>query len=346
MALARPEPRPGRRRGSVSGASMRLATLISILSVLLAFSSSAAAGPVVDRVKSRGLVVCGSVERPGLAEPGVDGRWHGLNVDICRAVAAAVLGSPERVVYHRYATPKHFDAVARNEDDLYFLTASEISEHDLAGKVLPGPTVFLETDAAMVKADSKVRHVADLAGDSICFMIASSAERSLEAYFDALHKDWDHRPFSEDGEMNDTYNVQHCHAVAGEITTLADTRLDRGVNKMASRILPEPLTVFPIMAATGTGDGQWSALVAWTIDTLISAERPDSRWYAGGVHAMPIAAPELGLDPGWQQRVVAAVGHYGDIVERNLGGRSPFKLERGLNANLINNGIMLAPFIE
>jgi len=325
---------------------MRITIFFTTLLGLIAAATSADAGTVLDRVKARGIVVCGGAERPGLAVPGADGRWSGLEVDICRAVATAVLGSPERMAFHRYETPKNFDAVGRNEDDLYFLTASEISEHDLAGKVAPGQTVFLQSDAVMVNASSKIQHVADLAGDSICYMIASSAERSLEAYFDAVRKDWDHRPFSEDGEMNDTYNVQHCHAVAGEITTLADTRLDRGVNKMISRILPEPLTVFPIMAATGTGDGQWSALVAWTIDTLISAERPDTRWYAGGVRAMPIAAPELGLDKDWQQRVVAAVGDYGVIFERNLGAKSPFKLERGLNANLVNGGALLAPFIE
>ncbi len=324
---------------------MRLAARYLTLMLAIGFVSAAQAGSVLDRVKARGVVLCGSVERPGLAHLGGDGQWHGLNVDICRAVATAVLGSPERIEFHRYQSPKQFEAVSTGRDDLYFLTASEIIEHGLAGKLVPGPTVFIESDGVMVKSNSPIQHVGDLAGDSICYMIASSGERSLEAYFDSIHRTWDHRAFSEDGEMNDSYNVQHCHAVAGEVTTLAATRLQGGDSR-SSRILPEPLTVFPVMATTSTLDGQWSALVIWTIHTLISAERPETKWYTGGIRAMPISAPELGLGKDWQQRLVAGVGDYGEIYERNLGNRSPFKLERGFNANQVNGGLLLSPFIE
>jgi len=188
--------------------------------------------------------------------------------------------------------------------------------------------------------------VSDLAGKTICFMIGSLTERSINAYFDALHKNLLRMPYSEDVEMNDAYNVQRCNAIAGEITTLAATRLDPGVNRLASRFLPEPLSVFPVMAVTGTNDAQWSAIVAWTVDTLISAERPETRWYAGGAGAMPVAAPELGLDKGWQRQVLAAVGNYGDIFERHLGKGSRLKLDRGLNANQFRGGLLLSPFLE
>ncbi len=148
--------------------------------------------------------------------------------------------------------------------------------------MLPGPAVFIEFDKVMVAAGSAAQHAADLTGDSICFLKGSSGERSLEAYFDSLHKDFLRRGFSEDGEMVDAYIVQNCHAIAGEITTLAATRLNRGVNRLSSRILPESLADFPVMAVTGTGDAQWSSIVAWTVHTLISAERIQTRWYAGG----------------------------------------------------------------
>jgi general L-amino acid transport system substrate-binding protein len=325
---------------------MRYLTLILTLITALCLASRTEAGFAIDRIKARGYVRCGAAVRPGLAFTVADGRWLGIEADVCRAVATALLGSPEKMAFFQYDTPKQYEAVAKGSDDLCFLTATEIVNNGLVGKVLPGPTVFVESDAVMVADKSPVRHVADLAGDSICFMIASSAERSLEAYFDGIHKSFDRRAFSEDGEMNDAYRVQHCHAVAGEITTLAATRLIHGVGGMNSRILPERLTVFPIIAATGTQDGQWSALVAWTIHTLISAERPNTKWYAGGVNALPLAAPELGLDKDWQQRVVRAVGNYGDIFERNLGSGSPLKLDRGFNANQIDGGLLLSPFAE
>lgn len=325
---------------------MRLLSVLLVIFTVCCSISGAKAGSVIERVKARGVVRCGSAERPGLASVGDQGRWVGLNVEVCRGIAAAVLGSADRIEYHEYETPKQFDAVRNQEDDVYFLTGSEIDAHKLAGKVVPGPTVFVETQAIMVSSNSPVHNVSDLAGDTICFMIGSFTERSINAYFDALHKNWLRMPYSEDGEMNDAYNVQRCRAIAGELTTLSATRLDPGVNRLSSRFLPEQLSVFPVMAATGTNDAQWSAIVAWTVDTLISAERPETRWYAGGTGAMPVAAPELGLDKEWQRRVLAAVGNYSDIFERHLGKGSRLKLERGLNANQARGGLLLSPFLE
>ncbi len=325
---------------------MRLLSVWLILLGIYCSSSVAQAASVVERVKARGVVRCGSVERPGLARADGHGHWTGLNLDVCRAIAAAVLGSPERIEYHKYETPKDFDAVRNQQDDVYFLTGSEIAQHKLAGLVVPGPTVFVESHAVMVASTSAAHHVSDLAGNSICFMTGSSVERSLEAYFDALHQNWFRRAFTEDEEMVDTYNVQNCHAIAGEITTLATIRLNSGVNRLSSRILPEPLTAFPVMATTGTDDARWSAIVAWTVDTLVSAQRPETRWYAGGAGAMPITAPELGLDKEWQRRVLLAVGNYSNIFERHLGKGSPLRLDPRLNANQLRGGLLLSPFIE
>jgi general L-amino acid transport system substrate-binding protein len=322
-----------------------LLVLLTLFSVCCSISP-AQAGSVVERVKARNVVRCGSVERSGLAKASGQGRWTGLNVDVCRAIATAVLGSPERIEYHEYETPKDFDAVRNQQDDVYFLTGSEIDQQQLAGKLVPGPTIFVESQEVMVASTSNAHHVSDLAGDTICFLIGSSAERSLEAYFDALHQNFFRRAFSEDGEMTDAYNVQKCHAIAGEITTLAATRLDSGRNRLSSRILPESLTTFPIMATTGTNDAQWSAIVAWTVHTLISAQRPETRWYAGNEKAMPIVAPELGLDKQWQHRVLTAVGNYDDIFNRNLGQGSRFKLDSGFNANQLRGGLLLSPFLE
>ncbi len=325
---------------------MRILSILPALIVVCCSISYATAGSVIERVRAHGVVRCGSVARPGLACAAGQNHWTGLNVDICRAVAAAVLGSSELIEYHAYATPKDFDAVRNQQDDIYFLTGTEIHEQKLAGKVLPGFAVFVESHVVMTPANSSVHHIGDLAGDSICFMIGSPVERSIEAYFDTLQKDWFRRAFSEYGEMNDAYNAQSCHAIAGEITTLASVRLDPGVNRLSSRILPETLADFPVMAVTGTEDAQWSSIVAWTVHTLVSADRPETRWYAGGPGAMPIAAKEIGLDKDWQRRVLAAVGNYGEIFERNLGNGSALKIDRGINENHIRGGLLLSPFLE
>jgi len=325
---------------------MRTLSVLYVLLAVFCFISTAQAGSILERVKERGFVRCGSVERPGLAQSYASGQYSGLNVDVCRAIASAILRSPDRIIYNIYKNDKDFDAVRNQIDDISFLTGAEIHEQKLAGKLVPGPTVFVESDAVMAAVTPTVHHIGDLAGAGICFLIGSSAERSLEAYFDTTQQSWYRRAFSEDGEMIDTYNVQNCRALAGEITTLADVRRHHGVNRLQSRILPEQLTSFPMMVTTGTNDAQWAAIVAWTVHTLVSAERPETRWYAGGAGAMPIVAPELGLDKEWQRRILVTVGNYGDIFERNLGKGSPLKLERGLNANYINGGLILGPFLE
>jgi general L-amino acid transport system substrate-binding protein len=322
-----------------------LLVLLTLLGVCCSIPI-AQAGSVMERVKARGVVRCGSVERPGLSNVDNHGHWVGLNVDICRAIATAVLKSPERIEYHEYESSKDFDAVRHQQDDVYFLTGSEINEQNLADKLIPGPTVFMESHGVLVPSDSAAHHVTDLAKKTICFYIGSTSERSLDAYFDTLHLDWFHQAFSEVGEMTDAYDVRRCPAMVGEMTTLATMRLSSGRKRFSSRILPEPLTVFPVIAATGTQDGQWSAIIAWTIHTLISGERPETHWYAGGAGAMPITAPDLGLDKEWQRRVLSTVGNYGNIFERNLGKKSPLQLDRGINANQLNGGLLLSPFLD
>src|SRR5271169_4204620 len=268
--------------------------LRALVFVLIVLGSTATAQPasVADRVKTRGTVRCGSVERPGLAQQDGKGRWRGLEVDVCRAIAAAVLGSPDKFSYRTYETPKEFDAVRKQQDDVFFLSGMEIHEQKLADRLVPGPTIYIESHGVMVPASSPIRHVTELAGEGVCFVIGTSSERSLSAYLEKAPKPWLRRPFSEEGEMVDAYNAQNCHAVAGELTTLASYRLNGGVNRLESRILPELTTSFPLIAATGTNDGKWAMIVAWTFATLISGERPETRWYAGGAGAMPIAAPE------------------------------------------------------
>ena len=304
-------------------------------------------GPVFERVRARGFVRCGGVPRPGLAEVDGRGHWSGIEVDVCRAVAAAVEGSPDRIVFHGYETPGRFAAVRDHRDDVFFLTGQEINDNGLAGRIVPGPAVFIESHAVMVPAGSFARHVAGLAGNTICFLSGSGAERSLENYFGRLHKVFFlPMPFSERGEMYDAYDVRRCLAIAGEMTSLAAARLQRGMGRLSSRILPEPLSVFPIIAATGTEDAKWASIVAWTVITLVSADRPETKWYAAGAGAMPVGAPELGLDRGWQRRVLTAAGSYGDIFERDLGKGSRFKLGRGLNKSQPAGGLLLAPFLD
>ncbi|MDQ2804996.1 MAG: transporter substrate-binding domain-containing protein, partial [Pseudomonadota bacterium] len=222
--------------------------------------------------------------------------------------------------------------VRNGADDLFFLTGSAVSEQGLAPYILPGPTVFIERLALMVPQASAARRPADLAGATVCLMIGSNAQRALEATAERQHMNIVRLGFEEDVEMLDAYNVQRCQAVVGEATALAAMRQTAGVNHLKSRILEPPLALAPVSAATGPGDGRWSAIVAWVMDTLILADRRSSAWRASGADAERLPAAELGLHADWQRQVIREIGGYGDLLRRNLGDGSGLRLQPGPNA--------------
>ncbi|MBV9969745.1 MAG: hypothetical protein JO228_07160 [Xanthobacteraceae bacterium] len=317
-----------------------------VLLLVATYAPGLHAGSVLDKVSQSGTIRCGGEPRPGMVAIRPDGVAAGLFLDVCRAIGTAVFGPEGRFEFHQYDASSAYVGVRDGSDDVFFLDASEIFEQHLAGRVVPGPAVFYQTTAVMVAQSSPAQHVRDLAGEPICFSQGSNAHRHLEAWFAAHRLEFVHMAYQEDVELYDTYNVQVCRGLASEVTTLAQVRLDGGVNNLQSRILPEPLAAFPIMVATATKDAEWAALVAWTVHTLMRAEVPTAEWAAGGLDSLVLDAPELGLAKGWQKRVIDAVGTYEDIHRRNLGDGSPYKLPRGLNAPWHAGGLLAAPYLE
>jgi general L-amino acid transport system substrate-binding protein len=319
--------------------------LVSLLcAVLIAFDVQSG---VVERIKTESVLGCGSAERPGLAEPDLSARssaWRGLNVEMCRAIAIAVLGPAGRFAFHHYETPKDYDAVSQGTDVVFFLTASEIIAQNLTGKLIPGPAVFYETHALMVKADSAAQRLEDLKGARICFITGDGAQRSLESFFEAKQLPFFRLAFSEEDEMRDAYRAGRCDAVAEEATALARLRSQDALK--GDRILPQPLAVFPVLVCTAIADGKWAAIVAWTIHTLLRADIREGSWRADGAKALSIDGADLGLDPDWQKRLIDTLGAYGEIYRRTLGDQSVYGLARGLNAPSIEGGLFLAPYSE
>ena len=305
-----------------------------------AIAGRAHAAGVLDRVRSAGMVRCGAEERPGIASMGEDGRISGLAVDLCRAVAIAVLGPGARIGFRIYDSARDFDAVRQGREDVEFLTGAAIADHTLTDRIVPGPTVFIEPIALMVPDASPAHRVEDLSGKTICLMIGSDAQRALEAAADRLGLSFARLTFEEDVEMLDAYNVQRCQAVAGETTSLATMRRASGINRLASRLLTQPLALFPIIAATGTADGKWSALVAWVIDALLLADGPPNGWQASGAGSLPLTAGAFGLQAHWQSEVEASTGSYATMIRRNL--TRGLGLEPGPNA-LWPDGLFLVP---
>ena len=304
---------------------------------------------VLANARERGVVRCGSIIRPGLAVPSRAGRWSGLAVDVCRAIAAAVLGSAERIDFHGYLGPEPFRP-GGEYDDVAFITDREMLEYELWNVYVTGPVVFHDAFALLVPAHGAA-HAAGLAKSSVCVEPGTAADRSLTAYSGAHRIALSEHPFQEPDEMRQAYLDGRCDALAGPETTLANVRADPVEGRPGDRILPEILGDEPIYAATVPNDGRWSALVRWTFGNLLRAEEDGITRATASEHRRlegvpPAVGKQLDLVPDWSTRQLLAVGNYGEIFQRNFGRDSPLKLPRRRNALQRDGGPMFAPAAE
>lgn len=297
----------------------RVGPLIAL--VLLGLSG----GPVhaadrLGRVRAENIVRCAAEPRPGFADTGEDGRIAGLAVDLCRAVAIALLGPDGRVAFGLAEGQTAFDAIRQGDADIAFLSDAAIADHRLAADLLPGPVVFIDPIAVMVPVASTAQSPRDLGGRGVCVLIGSASQRALEGWLAGSAITVSRLAFEEEVELLDAYNVGNCEAAADHATHLARMRQTGGINRLRSRILAPPLALTPLLAATPVADGAWAGLVSWTLHALISADGQPSDW-----RAMP-AAPLAGLRPAWLTEVRAALGGYAAMRDRHLGAPSALGL--------------------
>ena len=320
----------------------------ALAGVLLALAAAcpAQAGGAIERIRAEGVLRCGAVERLGIADAPPEGPSAGsvvgIAVDVCRALAVAVLGPGGRVAFSLYDAPHSFDPLRDGADEVGFLTGGEIAGQNLGAGLVPGPTIAISPVAVLVPDASAVHRLADLSGQTVCVMIGSAPQRALETAVGALHLSIARLAFEEDVEMLDAYNAGRCGAVVGEAGYLAGMRQTSGVRRVASRLLPETLGADPIVAVTNVGDGAWAADVAWVFDALLLGGSPAGAWQSAGKDALPVRGLP-GLRSGWQAEVVAAVGSYAVIVRRNLTDR--LGLAPGPNA-LWPDGLLLPPAVR
>ena len=299
-----------------------------------AYAAPAYAEGTLQRIRTDRVLHCALEPRPGFAEASADGEVKGLGVDLCRAVAIAVLDPTGRVEVSLPESGNEFDPLRRGTVDLAFLSADTMDEQNLMGSVLPGPIVFIDPIAVMVPASSPAQSPKDMNGATVCLMIGSPGQRALEATLGDAGVPFSRFTFEEDVEMLDAYNVGNCNAVVEQETRLAEIRKTNGVNHLQSRILAPPLALTPVYAATPNSDGAWSALVAEVVQAVLATGASQSRWRAPSFAAIPT------LRAGWLADVRAALGTYADMRERHIGAQSPLRLPAWPNA-LWPDGLLL-----
>jgi len=320
------------------------------------------ASATLARVRAAGALRCGiDVEEAEYSTSDDHGNREAFDADLCRAVAAAVLGENAKVTATHYPddrtsmkglTSGDVDMVATLTDDFTHAAGTHIQ---LTRPVLWDGAGFL------APAKSPVERARQLSGRKICFLAETGVEESVRSWFAREHLSFVPFPFQEEGEMEAAFATGNCGALAGDQTRLAQTRAALAVHRKPSRLLAERVSKDPLAAAYRDDDPQWAAIVNWVMEALVEAEEsgvtranvdrmraraasaeggdPVIHFLLGGSREMGTA---LGLNNDWVTQVIEATGNYGEIYERDLGSGSAMKLPREENSLRENGGAMMA----
>jgi len=336
-----------------------LLALFSAVLVALCFiagPASAAGSPTLAKVKKNGYLRCGVNEGlPGFATPDNKGEWTGLDVDFCRAIAAAIFNDPKKVRFTPTSAKVRFTVLQAGDVDLLSRnTTWTISRDTQLGLEFVG-VAYYDGQGFLVPKKLNVTSAKQLNGASVCTNTGTTTELNLADFFRANKLKYKVIAFEKNQEVIAAYDSGRCDAYTTDVSGLYAERLK--LKAPADHIiLPEIISKEPLGPAVNQGDPQWGDLVRWTLFALLNAEElgvtsknmdqmlkspsPEVRRLLGveGAFGEP-----LGLTKDWVVRIVRHVGNYGEMFERNVGQGSPLKIKRGQNALWKNGGLHYAP---
>lgn len=322
----------------------------------LTLCAAAAHAATLDDVRTRGELVCGVTQGvPGFSIPDDQGEWTGFDVDVCRAVAAAVLNDADAVRYVPLSNTERFTALQSREVDILSRTTTRTLNRDTAQGLNFAPVVFYDGQGFMVREGSGITAALELDGASVCVSAGSTTELNLADYFTANGMTYQPVRFERADEVLAAYDAGRCDVYTSDLSGLAARRLVMQ-NPDEHVMLPETISKEPLAPVVRHGDDQWFDIVTWTVYALIAAEElgvtsdnldqmkadgsPDVKRLVGA--SEDSMGEWLGLDREWSARAIAAVGNYGQLWARHLGPETPLKIERGLNELYTNGGIQYA----
>jgi general L-amino acid transport system substrate-binding protein len=333
---------------------------IVITTAWLAASLLPAAAGTLDTVKQRGQLVCGvSAGFAGFSAPDSQGNYKGLDVDYCRALAAAVLGDASKVRYVALTAQNRFTALQSGEIDVLYRNSTQTYLRGVTLGLRQGPVNFYDGQGFVVRADAGVKDIKGLNGATVCVAQGTTHEVTLGDYGRANGIEWKPLVFDRIDTMYQTFFGGRCDAMTQDASALAGAVATAAPNAADYVVLPQTISKEPLGPFTRNGDEAWSDIITWLHYGLVEAEElgvtaanADEMAKSSTVPAIQRllgASGELGarlnLDNKWLVLAIKAGGNYGEIFERNVGKASPLKLDRGLNATWSKGGLMYAiPF--
>ena len=314
-------------------------------------------GPTLSAVRARGALSCGiSTGDPAWSQPDSRGVWQGMDTDICRAIAAAVLGGPDKVVWQHLTGQNRFPALASGQVEVLTRTTTWTFARDsMLGLNFTAPN-FYDGQGFLVHAESGITSARQLDGAAICFVSASTHELNLQDWSRTQGIRFTPVIFADKDEARRAYESNRCDSYTGDASQLASVR-SAFPEPARHVLLPERISKEPYAPSVRQGDDQWFDIVRYVVYGLVEAEElgitreNTSRLLAESpspavqrlLGRTGDLGPTLGLDRAWLLNAIKAVGNYGEIYERHLGKESPVGLPRGLNDLWTRGGLMVAP---
>jgi general L-amino acid transport system substrate-binding protein len=333
-----------------------LAFLFSVAWLIAGITTSAHAGATLDRIRTAGSLPCGiNIEEPEYSTQDAHGNHVVLDMDICKAVAVAVLGPNAKFTVKQFRDEQDALKGLKSGEIALLATGSPNYLNTANSGFGFARPIFYDYQAFFVNKTMGIASPKDLAGKKICFLGGTEIEMQLTSYMQREKIKWLPFPFQEEGEMEAALVTRNCAAVTADVSQLAYERLGfKGVAK-DFEILPDVIAKDPLAPAYTLDDPQWAAIVNWTVEALIQAE--ESGVTQANLAEMKKSDDEVirrlvgvhrgygqyvGLDDAWAARVIEAVGNYGEMFERDLGSESVMKLPRGANNLWTQGGLMYA----
>ncbi|MDH2381075.1 amino acid ABC transporter substrate-binding protein [Bradyrhizobium sp. CER78] len=338
---------------------MKRVSLAVILAAAAALSVQAASAQTLKTVKDRGQLSCGvSQGLPGFSAPDDKGNWTGIDVDVCRAIAAVVLDDPTKVKFVPLSAKDRFTALQSGEIDVLSRnTTWTVSRDTSLGANFTGVTYY-DGQGFMVKKSLKVNSALELNSASVCVQTGTTTEQNLADFFKGNNMKYEVIAFGSIDEAVKAYESGRCDVFTDDASGLYASRL-KLANPADHIVLPEIISKEPLGPMVRHGDDQWFDIVKWTlfaminaeelgitqknVDTMLKSDKPEMKRVLGTDGNL---GEQLGLTKDWVVKIVKAVGNYGETFERNVGTGSPLGIARGVNNLWNKGGIQYAPPIR
>jgi len=342
----------------LKGFAMKRVSLVFALALAAGLSSQADA-QTLKTVKDRGMLSCGvSQGLPGFSAPDDKGNWAGLDVDVCRAIAAAVFNDPTKVKFVPLSAKDRFTSLQSGEIDVLSRNTTWTLSRDTSLGVNFAGVTYYDGQGFLVRKSLKVNSALELNSASVCVQTGTTTEQNLADYFKGNNMKYEVIAFASADETVKAYESGRCDVFTTDISGLYAERLKLAV-PADHAVLPEVISKEPLGPLVRHGDDQWFDIVKWTLFAAINAEelgitqknvddmaksdKPELKRVFGADGNL---GETLGLTKDWVYRIVKATGNYGEMFDRNVGAGSKLGIARGLNQLWSKGGIQYAPPIR